>query len=186
MEKDELVIKAYAKGIFQIARIEDAVEKVERCLTLLKEIINDNKPLGELLNNPRVSSDDKKAAISGIMGKKLCRIAYNFLNLMIDHGRGGFIMKVIDEFLLLCKTTKEITVVNVITAAPLSHTVLERLREELSDMIGGEIHIRRYVDGSLLGGMVLRIGDRQIDASIRGKLYQIKQEVLKMATMAER
>lgn len=180
MENSKQIIETYAKGIFKIARIEDAIEKVERCLTLLKEAINGNKPFEELLNNPKVSSDDKKAAISGIMGKKLCRIAYNFLNLMIDHSRGGLILGVIDEFFLLCKTTKEVVVVDMTTAVPLSYTAFKRLKEELSDMIGGEIHIRRHVDGSLLGGMVLRIGDTQIDASTRGKLYQMKKDVLKM------
>ena len=144
----------------------------------LRKIFRDNGELMQLLTHPKISKEEKEAAVKAIFDGRVSDDMAGFLVLVVDKGRADELDAVLGYFLSVVKEYKKIGVVDVASAVELTDAQKEKLCEKLlatTDYATLEVNYR--VDAALIGGLVVRIGDRVVDSSIRTKLSQMEKQL---------
>jgi F-type H+-transporting ATPase subunit delta len=178
--KGDSVVKAYAEGLFVVARSEDLVEVVEDELYRLKEVLQGNAELREFLSNLRIAPEGKKKALTEIFGKDISPITLNHLNLIIDQGKQRKLVPIIEEFTTLAAAAREKVTAEVTTSVPLSEQMAEKLRRVLTKVTKKQVFLNSRVDPSILGGAIVRVENKIIDGSLRNQLEQIRRSMVKI------
>lgn len=170
MEKVDPLISDYAKALFKIARAEDSLEDIEDGLLRLKKLLLES---GELRQSPKI--------ISEIFGKDASPIILNFLNL-IDRNKQRQIPEIIEEYfnIFTASFRKKITA-HVVSAVPLTEDLIGEMERRLSLLTGENVAIRNEVDESIVGGFIVRIKEKVMDASIYGQFEKLKEKMRREA-----
>jgi len=180
MASDPLV-KSYAEALFQVARGEETLDRVEEELTRLNKSLDSNAELREFLSNPQISSDGKKSALFEIFGGKICPITLHWMNMVVDQGRQRRLPAIIEAFLTLTEDARDKVTAEVITSIPLPEDLAKRLEQELSKVTRKRVFLKPMVDDSILGGVIVKIENKVIDGSVKHRLEEIKNEMIKTA-----
>ncbi|MCX8118405.1 MAG: ATP synthase F1 subunit delta [Desulfobacterota bacterium] len=173
------VVRGYAEALFHMARAEEVLDRVEEELTRLKTGLESNAELKEFLSNPQVSSEGKRSALSQIFGGTVSALTLDWLHLVIDQGRQRRLPNIIETFFGLAEESRQKVTAEVITATPLTEDLIQRLEKELSRASKKRVFLKPMVDPSILGGAIVKIENKIIDGSIRHRLEEIKQEMVK-------
>jgi len=173
------MVRGYAEALFQVARAEEALDRVEEELTRLKASIESNAEVKEFLSNLQISSEGKKSAMSQIFSDKVSTITLNWLNMVIDQGRQRKLPNMIEAFFVLAQESREKVTAEVITSVSLSDELLQRLEKELSKASKKRVFLKPMVDESILGGAIIKIENKILDGSVRHRLEEMKQEMVK-------
>jgi len=169
------VAKRYAQAFFEIAEEEKKLEEYYGELSALCELIEENGELKEFLANPIVEKRDKKNIIEVILEKvKPSPITANFVRLLTDKGRIVIFKEIVDAYREKMDEALGIVRVQVRTAFPLSPELEGKLKEFLMKNTGKRVMMEVSEDKSLLGGLVVKIGDLVYDNSIKTQLNNIR------------
>lgn len=164
----------YASALFDLARDQRQIEAVGNSLDALSQALADSKDFNELATSPLVSREDASKAFDAIAPQlKLDPITTNFLGVLARNGRKNQLQPVIRAFRRLASEHRGETTAEVTTARPLNDDQLSALRTQLRARAGREVAIDATVDPTILGGIVVKLGSQQIDASIRTKLNRL-------------
>jgi len=164
----------YASALFDLARDERKIDSVSASLAALSQAMVDSKDLNELVASPLVGREDAAKALAAIAAKlNVDPITANFLGVLARNGRKGQLTAVIQAFKRLAADHRGETTADVVTARPLSDDQLDRLKQQLRARAGRDVAIDMKVDPAILGGIVVKLGSQQIDASIRTKLNRL-------------
>jgi F-type H+-transporting ATPase subunit delta len=164
----------YASALFDLARDQRQIESVSSSLETLRSALADSKDLSELVSSPLVGRDDAGEAFAALApGLGLDPITANFLGVLARNGRKDQLMPVIRAFRRLAADHRGEETAEVVTARPLNDDQLARLKQQLRTRAGREVAIDASIDPAILGGIVVKLGSRQIDASIRTKLNRL-------------
>jgi len=180
MGSDPLV-KSYAEALFQVARVEEILDRVEEELTRLSKSLDSNPELREFLSTPQISPDGKKSALSQIFSEKISPITLHWLNIVVDQGRQRRLPVIIEAFLILAQEAREKVTAEVITSIPLPEDLAKRLEQQLSKVTKKQVFLKPIVDDSILGGVIVKIENKVIDGSVKHRLEEIKNEMIKTA-----
>jgi len=180
MASDPLV-KSYAEALFQVARAEEMLDRVEEELTRLNKSLESNADLREFLSTLQISPDGKKSALSEIFGQKISPVTLHWMDMVVDQGRQRRLPAIIEAFLTLAQDAREKVTAEVITSVPLSEDLAKRLEQELSKITKKRVFLKPMVDDSILGGVIVKIENKVIDGSVRHRLEEIKNEMIKTA-----
>ena len=164
----------YASALFDLARDQRQIDSVGRSLDALSQALADSKDFSELATSPLVSREqagDAFAALAPQLG--LDPITTNFIGVLARNGRKGQLQPVIRAFGRLAAEHRGETTAEVVTARPLNDDQLAALKQQLRTRAGRDVNIDAAVDPSILGGIVVKLGSQQIDASIRTKLNRL-------------
>ena len=173
------VASRYARAIFDLVLDSDEVGELENNVESLSEALGNSQELRDLIASPLYTRDDQKAAIVAVGTKmKLLANLTNTLALMATKRR----LFVLDSFLrqlkiLIAEHKGEITA-DVVSAKSLTQGQSDKLAEAIKERVGKEIKINASVDESIIGGIVIKVGSKMIDTSIRSKLNSL-QTVMK-------
>ena len=177
----KLVSKTYGEALFELAKEQNTLDAVQEEAVAILEIFEQNEELVKLLNHPKISKEEKIAVIENIFKGRASDEMVGFLVLIVEKGRYNEICQIFTYFLEQVKEFKRIGVAYVTSATPLTAEQQKKIEEKLlatTKYIQFEMHFD--VDKSLIGGMVIRIGDRVVDSSIRTKLNQMTQTLSKV------
>ena len=164
----------YASALFDLARDQRQIEAVGKSLDALNQALADSKDFSELIASPLVSREEAGKAFAALAPQLgLDPITTNFLGVLARNGRKGQLRNVIRAFRRLSAEHRGETTADVITARPLNDDQLAQLRQQLRARAGRDVNIDAEVDPSILGGIVVKLGSQQIDASIRTKLNRL-------------
>jgi F-type H+-transporting ATPase subunit delta len=164
----------YASALFDLARDQRQIESVSSSLETLRSALADSRDLSELVSSPLVGRDDAGEAFAALApGLGLDPITANFLGVLARNGRKDQLMPVIRAFRRLAADHRGEETAEVVTARPLNDDQLARLKQQLRTRAGREVAIDASIDPAILGGIVVKLGSRQIDASIRTKLNRL-------------
>jgi F-type H+-transporting ATPase subunit delta len=160
--------------LFDLARDERQIDAVSRSLDALGQALLDSKDFAELVDSPLVSRDEAGKALA-VLGPQLGLdpIATNFLGVLARNGRKNQLTAVIRAFRRLAADHRGEATADVVTARPLKDDQLAALKAQLRTRAGREVTIDAQVDPDILGGIVVKLGSQQIDASIRTKLNRL-------------
>jgi F-type H+-transporting ATPase subunit delta len=177
----DLLVKSYAEALFQVARAEEMLDRVEEELTTLNKALDSNAELREFLSNPQITSDGKKSALFQIFGEKISPITLHWMNMVVDQGRQRRLPTIIEAFLTLTEDARDKVTAEVITSIPLPEDLAKRLEQALSKVTKKRVFLKPMVDDSILGGVIVKIENKVIDGSVKHRLEEIKNEMIKTA-----
>ena len=164
----------YASALFDLARDQRQIESVGQSLDALGQALLDSKDFNELVASPLVSREEAGKAFAALAPQLgLDPITTNFIGVLARNGRKGQLQSVIRAFGRLAAEHRGEATAEVVTARPLNDDQIAALRQQLRARAGRDVTIDATVDPTLLGGIVVKLGSQQIDASIRTKLNRL-------------
>ena len=173
------VATRYAKAIFSLAKEDKKLEALGKDLSSLSDALKISEDLRNLISSPVYSRSQQELAIAAISKKmKLTDLMQNALGLMSSKRRLYILPNLIDEVNSYIAEDKGEIMVNVTSADELSEIQSKNLVKTLKNAIGKEIKIKSTVDHTLIGGLIVKVGSKMIDSSIRSKLENL-QNIMK-------
>lgn len=177
----KLVSKTYGEALFELAVEENKVDVFMEEITEIQKILADNKDFGKFMNHPKILKEEKTKVLENVFKGRISDELTGFLTLIVAKDRYGEIDAILDYFLTEIKRFKGIGIAYVTTASKLrdeQKAGVEQKLLETTDYKKMEMHYA--VDESLIGGMVIRIGDRVVDSSIKTKLNELTRQLMKI------
>lgn len=165
----------YATALFELARDKDQLDQVKRDLDGLQAMLDDSDDLMSLVKSPLYSAEVQDKAMSAVLAKSdFASITQNFLHVITANRRLFAVEGIIKGFKALLSHHRGEVNAEAISAAPLSDAQRAKLRDVLKEIAGQDIELNTKVDPSILGGLIVKLGSRQIDGSLRTKLNSMK------------
>jgi F-type H+-transporting ATPase subunit delta len=175
--RDIKVASRYAKSLLKIAIEENTLEDLHNDMVLVKDVCNANKELKLLLKSPIIKSDKKTLILNQIFEGKVSTITSSFMAIITTKKREGILGDIASSFIDIYKLHKNITSAQITSAIPLSKEQKEKVIALLKENNNTDtIDLVEVVDASIIGGMILKVGDKQMDESIKRKLTNLEME----------
>ena len=182
----KLVSATYGDSLFEVAVEQDMVDVLYEEADAVLTAYHDNEELAVFLNHPKIVKDEKIKVIENVFNQFVSREMTGFLITVVTKDRADELENILSYFIDRVKEYKKIGVAYVTTPSELSDETKAKIVEKLlatTAYVSFEMHY--IVDESLIGGMVIRIGDRVIDSSIRTKLTNLSRELYKISITNE-
>ena len=167
--------KRYAQAIFEIAQAADAFDEWQEQLSALGEACGEQGFIA-LLEAPGLTPEEKQRVVAEVLPDAE-ELAANLLLLLIERRAVSLAPQIAVRFRELVDAHRGIQRVQVASALPLSDDERQRITAELSRMFEGQVRLTEAVDPSLIGGLLVRVGDRVLDGSVRGRLAALKRSL---------
>ena len=165
----------YATALFELARDEKSIDAVRADLDQFDAMLNDSADLKRLVRSPVFAADTQSKALSAVLDKAgITGISANFLKVLTANRRLFAVSDVIRAFRALVARFKGEASADVTVAEPLSDKNLDALKTALKAVSGKDVTLHVKVDPSIIGGLVVKLGSRMVDSSLRTKLNSIK------------
>ena len=165
----------YATALFELARDEKSIDAVKTDLDQFDAMLNDSADLKRLVRSPVFAADTQSKALSAVLDKAgITGISANFLKVLTANRRLFAVSDVIRAFRALVARFKGEASADVTVAEPLSDKNLDALKTALKAVSGKDVTLHVKVDPSIIGGLVVKLGSRMVDSSLRTKLNSIK------------
>lgn len=169
--------RRYAEAAFEVALRDSSVDAWRRDLALVAEVLADPTVL-RTMENPAIAMEVRSQLVDTALGPSISKPALNLVHLILAGGRLDMMGRVSAEFGRLDDRRQGITTATATSATPLAPTEVQALTARLEEMTGGRVELRLEVDPSLLGGLSVRVGDRLIDGSVRGRLERLRSQLV--------
>lgn len=169
------VASRYAKSLIDLAQEQGNLETVKQDMEQFVSVLRANKELQAVLKNPIMKQDKKSNILNALFEKKIHPSITAFFHIMVRKGRAGILYATAQEFIREYNEVKGIVHATVVSASALSSNNLDTLRKVIASEINAEVILTNTIDPSLIGGFVVKVGDKQIDASIVGKLKKLER-----------
>jgi F-type H+-transporting ATPase subunit delta len=174
MAKRDSAPRRYAEAAFQLATRDGSIETWRR--ELEQAAAATDGQLMDVLANPALPLDERLEAANRVFAN-LGQSVRNMIFLLVRRHRIEQLPRVVAEFIRLDERRQGIVHANATSAAPLTDLEVKALTARLEQMTGGRIALETDVDASLLGGLIVRVGDRLIDGSVRGRLERLRNQL---------
>lgn len=169
------IAQRYADALFDLARESGAIEPVERDVAALRKAIGASADFRKMLTSPVYDRDAQARAVSAIADKAgFSPLARNFLGLVAKNRRLFALESITAAFAARMAAHRGEVTAEAISAAPLNDDQTRRLRGEIELHLGKAVNLNTRVDPDLLGGLVVKVGSKMIDSSLRTKLSRLK------------
>lgn len=167
----------YAKSLIDLSKEQNALEEIKNDMVLFEKIVDDNSELEAILKNPIVPLDKKAGILNDVFGAKVHQITNSFLKLVVNKGRSAILFDTAKQFVAQYNEINGIVTAEVTSAIALTDAsraeVIALVKKEMN---AKEVVVKEKVDEKLIGGFILKVGDKQFDASIANGLNKLKKE----------
>jgi len=165
----------YATALFELARDQKSVDAVKADLDRFDALLNESADLKRLVRSPVFSAGSQQKALTAVLDKVgISGVSANFLKVLTANRRLFAVTDVIRAFRALVARFKGEASADVTVAEPLSERNLDSLKAALKSVTGKDVALNVKVDPSIIGGLVVKLGSRMVDSSLRTKLNSIK------------
>jgi F-type H+-transporting ATPase subunit delta len=169
------IARPYAQALFDLARGDGAVDRVEQELVDLGRLAGESADFSRFLRSPVISADLKAQALEKVLASTgTSTTVANFLRVVARNGRLFALPAIIKAFRGLAAAARGEATADVTSAAPLSDGQRQSLAETLKQKIGKTVTLNEHVDPSLIGGLMVKVGSRMIDSSLKTKLTAMR------------
>jgi F-type H+-transporting ATPase subunit delta len=170
------VASRYAKSIIELAQERGELEQVYQDMLLFSKAVDNTRELELALRNPIINHDKKKAILHAIFGGKVQDMTLGLFDIITRKNREAILPDMAREFVKQYNIVKGVNKVMVTSAVPLTDETRARVEAIVLKETGGSVQIEEKVDPSLIGGIILKVGDRQLDESLRTSLRKLKSK----------
>ena len=167
----------YATAIFEIAKDEKNLDGYDKDLARVREDVFALPEAVKFFQNPLVPHKAKKDLLVRAFDKEISATVMNFLMLLVDKKRIGVFNEIYDIFTTLKNREQGILIADVTSAFPLTKKQQDALTKKLTTLTQRKIQIRTHKDASILGGLIVKIGDKRIDGSAAGRLAALRSSL---------
>lgn len=169
----------YAKALMQLAEENKSLDTVVADVKMIHNLVEGSADLRMLLSSPLIKSDKKQSILTSLLTDKVSDLTLKFIQLVVEQNRESNLGVIAEEFIGIYNENNNIAKVSLTTATALDTNSRDLILKTIKEKYNfSEIQLEESVDADLLGGMVMRIGDKQMDASIRGQLRKIENELV--------
>jgi F-type H+-transporting ATPase subunit delta len=174
----EEIARVYARSLFEVATEHDKLDVVREQLGQFADALTESHELQTFLFSPYFSSDEKKDGLDrAITGAD--EALDNFLALLIENHRMPVVFRVRREFDHLWEEAHHLLPVEITSAIRLDPSIADRIGDEIGRQTGRTVELTSTVDPEVIGGIVVRVGNSILDASIRTRLENLRKQVVK-------
>lgn len=175
---DVRVASRYAKSLIELAQEKGILENIYQDMLLFSKAVAESPDLRLMLRNPIVKHDKKLTILKAIFTGKVNDLTLSFFTIITEKNREAVLADVAQEFLRQYNLLQGVQKAQVTTAAPLSPELRAEFKRQVINRTGMDsVILEEKVDPDLIGGFILRIGDIQIDDSIRSSLFRLKNKL---------
>ncbi len=172
----EEIAQVYARALFEVALEHDVLDRVREQLGQLADAMHENRDLAVFFFSPYFSTDEKKQGLhSALDGAEPA--FENFIEALIERHRMPAIFRIRARFDKLWDEEKKLLPVLVTSAVELDESVVKSLGDRIGEQVGRNVQLSTEIEPDILGGIVLRVGNVILDASIRNRLNQLRKQV---------
>jgi ATP synthase F1 delta subunit len=172
----EEIAQVYARSLFEVAKERGNLDRVREELGEIADALESNRELSVFFFSPYFSTEEKKRGLENVIDGA-DPIVVNFLELLVENRRMPVIFRVRRAFDRLWEEENKLLPVQITSAVELDSDVVDRIGEEIGRQTGRRVELTAEVDPDVLGGIVLRVGNSILDASIRNRLEQLRKQV---------
>jgi F-type H+-transporting ATPase subunit delta len=172
----EEIAQVYARSLFEVAKQQDNLDVVREQLGQFADALDDSRELSVFFFSPYFSTPEKKDGLDKTLDDA-DPIVLNFLELLVENHRMPVVFRVRREFDALWREENQLLPVQITSAIELDESVASRIGEEIGRQTGRQVQLTSTVDPDVLGGIVLRVGNSILDASIRSRLERLRKQV---------
>lgn len=177
----KLISKTYGEALFELAAEERKLDELFEEAKAVRDILRENAEFVQLLKHPKIPREDKLKAAEQVFKGRVSDELAGFIAVIIEKDRSEQLDAIFTYFIDRVKEAKHIGVAYVTTATALDEAAREKVAKRLLETTSyRKVEMHYTVDSSIIGGMVIRIGDRVVDSSITTKLNELKKQLLKL------
>ena len=172
------VASRYAKSIIDLAKEKGTLEQVKTEMEEVAKVIKSNSELKAVLANPIIKTDKKQNILKALFEGKVSTEVSSFFDIMIRKGRGELVYATAVEFIREYNELQGIVKAEVVSAQPLSSANIQSIGNKIAEQVNAHVILTNRVDSSLIGGFIIKVGDKQLDESIAGKLNKLERHFI--------
>lgn len=173
--KNTVVSERYAEALFEIAKESNKIDKLKEDLILAVGTLRDYPEFRKLFYHPVINLDDKKIMFEKLFEGKVEPILVNFVKLLIDKKREALLEEICSLFIKMVNKLQSKVVAEVYTAIELADDDLKMLREHLEKYLDKKVEMETHKDETVLGGVLVKIGDRIIDGTLKTRFENMSR-----------
>ena len=174
----EEIAQVYSRSLFEVAKEHDKLDLIKEQLAAFADALEQNRELAIFFFSPYFSTEEKKRGLERAL-VDADQTLVNFLELLIENHRMPVIFRARRQFEVLWDAEHRLLPVEVTSAVALDPAVADELGARIREQTGQNVELTSHVDPDILGGIVLRVGNSILDASIKNRLQQLRREVAK-------
>lgn len=178
MEQHTPLANSYARSLLELADERNITDQIGGEVEGLQTILSENPSFRQFLADPAIGEEEREGLLKTVFGGKLDPLLMSFLGVMNAKGRLGMLPDVCGAFDDLLADERGIVEVDLTVAHKLPPDELERVKQRVAQSLKKEVVLHQYVDETLIGGLILRVGDTQIDGSVRKQLDEMRDVLL--------
>jgi ATP synthase F1 delta subunit len=168
--------QVYSRALFESAMDHDVLDEIHDQLGIWADALGENKDLQTFFFSPRFSTTEKKDAIRRIIDGGDERFL-NFLELLAERHRLPVTFRIRRAFDDLWREENKLLSVEVTTAVELEKSLVDSIGKRIEDQTGRRIELTSHIDPDIIGGLVLRVGNKILDASVQGRLQRLRRQL---------
>jgi len=175
-----IVSRRYASALFAVAERESLAAGLKEALESFSELLAGSDDLRHILHSPRFHTAEKKNVVAALIGEaddETHALLHRFLDLLIDKHRIEWFDEILSDFSRIEETSRGISRAHVTTAGPLAEALKDRLETVLGKLTGGRVFLEFTEDPAILGGIVISIEGKVIDASVKYRLDMMREHL---------
>jgi F-type H+-transporting ATPase subunit delta len=176
----EEIAEVYSRALFEAAKENGALDRVHDELGEFADALDSNRDLQVFLFSPYFSSEEKKQGIERIVVDADERL-FNFLELLAERHRMPALFRIRREFDSMWADENKLLTVSVTSAVELDEGIVQEIGREIQEQTGRRVDLSSNVDPDVLGGLVVRVGNLVLDATVRNRLEQLRKQVARAA-----
>jgi F-type H+-transporting ATPase subunit delta len=169
--------RRYAEALFDLARRDKAEDRYADDLDLIAAVVAD-PAVGQMLDNPAIPYDQRESVLEKALAGSVAPTTFNVARLLAQRGRVELIAAVAREYRRLLNRQRGVVEAVVTSALPLAPDEAQAVRDQVVRMTGAKVELREELDESLIGGLTVQVGDRLLDASVRGRLERLRAQLV--------
>ena len=176
----EEIASVYARSLFEVAKEQDKLDKIRDELGEFADAMDSTRELQVFFFSPYFSTEEKKESLGKLLDGADEAVT-NFLELLVEKHRMPAIFRIRRELDSLWADANQLLPVTITSAVELDSSTVEGIGRAIGEQTGRKVELTTEVDPDVLGGIVLRVGNSILDASIRNRLEQLRRQVAKAA-----
>jgi len=173
---DTVVAKRYAKSLLSLAKEMNVLNEVNADMKFFASVCSENRELPVLFRNPMVPSHMKLAILKALFGSKMTKLSISFFETVTSKGREKFLFDISKAYTEQYKVLNGIRTAEITSAVGLDDSLRAKVYELLRGSNNSEVELNEKIDKNLIGGFIIRIGDKQFDGSISSDLKKLARK----------
>lgn len=176
MSRPVVAARRYAEAAFQVALAESQLDRWQADLATAAQILN-RPDVEPTVHSPAIPIGERKAIVTGLLASRIHPSALRLVLMLVERGRSHLLPNVSEEFHRQLNAHRGVVTATVTSAVPLTADETAAIRSRVEAMAGSRVELRSEVNPDLIGGLTIQVRDRLLDASIRGRLERLRDQL---------